>query len=284
MGIFEIFNIIFTNPITNLLVGSYQLFALIGVPYAFGFSIILLTVLIRLVLYPFMSAQIKSAHKMQKVAPHLQAVREKHKGDQKKQQEEIMRLYREHGVNPAAGCLPLLIQIPVIWGLYGVLNTAVSINSVEALSKINKVLYFDAFHLNQVWDTMFFGLPLAATPSNLLGKIPLIILVPVLTGVFQFVLSKMMMPEEQPGIVKSREAGSSSAGKKDGDDFQSAFQKQSLFLFPAMIGFFSFTLPVGLSLYWNTFTIFGILQQYLLLGPGAAAPLFKKVKLHARFK
>jgi membrane protein insertase Oxa1/YidC/SpoIIIJ len=51
-----------------------------------------------------------------------------------------------------------------------------------------------------------------------------------------------------------------------------------------MIGFFSFTLPIGLSLYWNTFTLFGILQQYILLGPGAAAPLFKRVKLHGRHK
>jgi YidC/Oxa1 family membrane protein insertase len=72
-------------------------------------------------------------------------------------------------------------------------------------------------------------------------------------------------------------------GTKD-DDFQAAFQKQSLFIFPVMIGFFSFTLPVGLSLYWNTFTLFGILQQYLLVGPGGAAPWFKKLNLYGREK
>lgn len=276
MEIFEILNILFTNPITNLLVGSYQLLNSTGVPYAFGLSIILLTIIIRLILYPLVSAQLKSAHKMQKVAPHLQAVKEQHKDDKKRQQEEIMRLYREHGVNPVAGCLPLIVQLPIIWSLYRVLITAVNANSLEALSKINNVLYFDFLKLDKVWSTDFFGIPLGKHPGDLINITPLIILVPVLTGVFQFVLSKMMMPEVDPKLPQ--------APKKDKEDFQAAFQKQSLFLFPVMIGFFSFTLPVGLSLYWNTFTIFGILQQYILLGPGALAPLLKKINLHGKKK
>lgn len=271
---FEIFNILFTNPITNLLVSSYKLLSIIGIPFAFGFSIILLTIIIRIILYPFVSAQLKSAHKMQKVAPHIKAMRDKHKGDQKRQQEEMMRLYKEHGVNPAAGCLPLIIQLPVIWSLYQVLLTAVGIKAIVDLSKINSVLYFDFLKLSQVWDTTFLGLPLGANPSSLIEKLPLVALVPVLTGVFQFVLSKMMMPETNPNLPID--------AKNEKEDFQATFQKQSLFLFPVMIGFFSFTLPIGLSLYWNTYTIFGILQQYLLLGPGAASHWFKKVNLHGR--
>ncbi len=275
---FEFFNVLFANPTTNLLVAFYKVFEIINLPYAFGFSIIALTVAIRFLLAPFVSAQIKSAHKMQKVAPHISAVKQKHKGDNKRQQEEIMRLYREHGVNPAAGCLPLLVQIPITIGLYNVLQHAVNIHSSGALGSINKVLYFDFLKLQQIWNTTFFGLQLGDTPSKLISQFPPIVLVPVITGVLQFVLTKMMMPEESliTPVVKSNE-------KKE-DDFQSAFQKQSLILFPAMIGFFSFTLPIGLSLYWNTFTLFGILQQYLLIGPGAAAPYFKKVKLHGRNK
>lgn len=276
MEILELFKILFANPITNLLVGSYQLLNLIGAPYAFGLSIILLTIIIRLILYPLVSAQLKSAHKMQKVAPHLQAVKEQHKDDKKRQQEEIMRLYREHGVNPVAGCLPLIVQLPIIWSLYQVLITAVNVNSLTSLSKINSVLYFDFLKIDKVWSTDFFGVPLGKNPGDLMGTTPLIILVPILTGVFQFILSKMMMPEVNPNLPQ--------APKKDKEDFQAAFQKQSLFLFPVMIGFFSFTLPVGLSLYWNTFTIFGILQQYILLGPGALAPLLKKINLHGEKK
>lgn len=268
MGIFEIFNTLFTNPIVNLLVGLYQLFASIGIPFAFGFAIILLTVVIRLILYPFTAAQIKSAFQMQKIAPLMKNVRERYKDDKKKQQEELMRIYREHKINPAAGCLPLLIQMPIIFGLYQVLIMAVAINSNDSLSKINSVLYLDFLKLSSVWDTMFFGIPLGAAPSKLWASAPYLILVPILTGAFQFVLSKMMI-SDIPQVPGTKE-----------DDFQSAFQKQSLFIFPVMIGFFAFTLPVGLSVYWNTFTIFGILQQYLLVGPGGAAPWFKRLNLY----
>lgn len=275
---FEIFNIIFTNPITNVMVGIYKLLASVGAPYPFGLSIILLTVFIRLILYPLTTAQIRSAHKMQKVAPHITAVRERHKGDNKRQQEEIMRLYKEHGVNPAAGCLPLIIQMPIIFALYSVLTTAVNLKSAAELGKINGVLYFDFLRLDRIWNTDFLGVALGSSPSSLFNVIPFIVLVPVLTGAFQFVLSKMMMPEQalaaQAALAKKTETKS--------DDFQAAFQKQSMYLFPAMIGFFSFTLPLGLSLYWNTFTLFGILQQYLILGPGAAGPLFNKIRFYGK--
>ena len=275
---FEIFNIVFSNPTINLLVSFYKLFSTTGIPYAFGFSIIALTAAIRLILYPFTASQIKSSYKMQKVAPLISTLKAKYKGDNKRQQAEIMKLYKEHGVNPAAGCLPIVIQLPVIWGLYHVLTVAVGIHKLKDLIPLNKVLYFDFLKLNQVWDTTFFGLALGASPSKMIAAFPPIILVPVITGVLQFILSKMMMPEEKltTPVTKKEE-------KKD-DDFQAAFQKQSMILFPAMIGFFSFSLPLGLSLYWNTFTIFGILQQYLLVGAGSATPYFKKLNLNGRSK
>jgi YidC/Oxa1 family membrane protein insertase len=65
---------------------------------------------------------------------------------------------------------------------------------------------------------------------------------------------------------------------KKEDDFATAFQAQSLYIFPVMIGFFSWSLPIGLSFYWNTFTIFGIIQQYLISGPGAMADWLQKLK------
>lgn len=270
----DIFNILFVNPITNLLVLFYQIFYHLGVSYAFGFAIIALTVVVKLILLPFTSAQIKSAHKMQKMTPHLNALKEKHKGDAKTLQSETMKLYKEHGVNPAAGCLPLIVQIPFIYALYHVLTTAVSINGIKGLADINKVLYFDALKLTSVWNTTMFGLPLGQSPAKLIHIAPFIIIVPVITAVLQFILSKMMMPEAElvPATVPA-------SGKKKEDDFQAAFQKQSLFIFPIMIGFFSYSLPLGLSLYWNTFSIFGILQQYFLVGPGAAAPWFEKAKI-----
>jgi len=264
MDIGSIFTILFTQPLTNLLVACYQLLQFIHVPFALGFSFILLTVVIRVILLPLTSSQIRASKKMQDLTPHLAGIREKHKDDRKRQQEETLKLYKEHGVNPATGCLPVLLQIPIIWSLYHVLTTIVNVNSHERLMEMNKLLYFDGLRLTSLWDTTFFGIPLAASPSKELSTMPLLILVPILTGFFQLILSKMMMPEKMP------------QGKKD--DFQTTFAKQSLFIFPIMIGFFSYTLPFGLSLYWNTFTIFGILQQHFLVGPGGLKPWLAKIK------
>lgn len=259
MGIGEFFTILFVNPITNLLVALYKLFLVLNIPYALGFSIIALTGVIKLILHPFIATQIKSAAKMQKIAPHIANVREKHKSDAKRQQEEMMKLYKEHGVNPAAGCLPFAVQIPVLLSLYNVLSNIVNANSLNAINKINEVLYFPFLKIDRLWDTYFFGLQLSGTPSKMFSGNVFIILIPLLTGVSQFILSKMMLPEEQ-GIVAAKD--------KKKDDFQSTMLTQSLYIFPVIIGISSYTLPVGLSLYWIAFTIFGILQQYILVGPG----------------
>jgi len=255
MNIGNLFTILLTQPIANLLVACFQVLHFLHVPFALGFSIIALTFIIRLVLYPFTASQIKTSKKMQDMAPHISRLKEKHKDDKKKQQEEMMKLYSEFGVNPAAGCLPVVIQIPIIWGLYHVLNTVVTVNSLAKLKEVNHLLYSDGLRLTKLWETTFFGIPLAKPPSDLMQHgMPLIILVPILTGVLQLIFSKMMAPEVAP------------TGKQD--DFQATFAKQSLFIFPIMIAFFSFRLPFGLSLYWNAFTIFGIIQQYFLVGLG----------------
>lgn len=247
------FNTLINQPITNALVAIYQLLNLLGIPFALGFSIIVLTALIRLVLYPLTSSQMKASKKMQEVTPHLNKLKDKHKKDPKKLQEETMKLYKEFGINPMAGCLPMLVQLPVIWGLYGVLNSTVRATTI---SEVNKLVYVDSLKLNALWDTNFFGLPIGRSPSELLKTVgPLVLAVPVITGALQFIQSKMMF---KPAKKESFEKKSSQS------DFAQAMQTQSLYVFPIMIGFFANSFPLGLSLYWNTFTIFGIIQQYLV--------------------
>jgi len=249
----EIFTTIITQPITNLLVLIYQGLLALNIPSALGFAIILLTVAIRFVLFPLMAAQLKSAKKMQEVAPYLSDLKAKYKGDPKRIQAETMLLYKQYGINPAAGCLPVIVQLPVIWGLYSVLQHAVQQTS---LIEINKLVYTDSLKLKELWDTHFFGIPLGQNPSQLLGSLGVaILLIPLLTGASQFIQSKMMIPPVAPGTPTKKDKGS---------DFATAFQKQSLYIFPLMIGFFSYQFPVGLSLYWITFTVFGIIQQYLM--------------------
>jgi YidC/Oxa1 family membrane protein insertase len=269
-------------PMINIIVVIYQVLIFLHIPSALGFSIIILTVLIRLILYPFTAAQIKASMKMQKIAPHLSKLKEKHKGDSMKIQQETMRLYKEHGINPAAGCLPILIQLPLIYALYQVLNDVVKYSTVQ----VNHVLYSFIPKLSRPWELTFFGLPLGARPQDFLppSKIlsmpsinHLILLIPVLTAVTQFILSKMMIPAKTGVAILEKDIEKKvEIDKKDANDFASAFQSQSLFIFPVMIGFFSFSFPIGLSLYWNTFTIFGIIQQYKITGLGGLKEWIKK--------
>lgn len=265
----NIFNTVLVWPLLNVLVASYQVLFSLHVPYALGFSIIVLTAIIRLVLYPFMASQLKVSHKMQKLAPHISKLKETHKNDAKRLQVETMALYKEHGVNPAAGCLPALIQLPIIWGLYTVLQHVVDpkVSPSQISEQVNKIVYHSSLKLTTPWDPYFFGVPLGKSPSDLLSTLFVIaIFVPLITAVLQFIQSKMMMAQkvEEKALVKKGHKVKTE--EKKPDDFATAFQTQSLYIFPIMIGFFSYTLPVGLSLYWNTFTLFGILQQYRIQG------------------
>lgn len=261
----NIFGWVYTNilylPIFNVLIAIYHILIVVHISNALGIAIILLTLIIRLIIYPFTSAQLKTSQKMQKLTPHLNKLKAKHKDDAKTLQAETMKLYKEHGVNPAAGCLPAIIQLPIIWGLYGVLEHVVNTNPQKLLTEIDKTVYLPALRLTTPIDTHFFGLPLGIPPSKLIVTVGvLILLFPLATAVFQFIQSKMMFvpaPAAEPAQKKGKEE------KKEGsDDFSSAMQTQSMYIFPIMIGFFSWSLPLGLSLYWNTFTIFGIIQQY----------------------
>lgn len=254
MNFGDIFTILLTQPLTNILVAYYQGLQFLNIPFALGISIILVTISLRFVLFPLTSSQIKASRKMQDIAPDIAKVKEDHKGDKKKQQAAMMKLYKENGVNPAKGCLPVIVQMPIIWGLYRVLLNVVNIDTVDKIGEINRLMYFPSLNLNTLWNTTLFGLQLSASPSSQFTSNPAIIVVPLLTAFFQLILSKMMMPEKKIDSKKN--------------DFQTTFMKQTLMIFPVMVGVFSFSLPLGLSLYWNAFTIFGIFQQQYLVGQG----------------
>lgn len=238
------------------LIAIYKALLFIHVPHPLGLSIILLTILIRFILYPVITSQLKASKKMQDLGPKLSEIRERYKGNSAMISQETMKLYKENGVNPAAGCLPVVVQLPVIWILYSVLQNIVK-NQALVTTEVNRVIQVSFLKLNGPLDQSFFLLPLGKTPAQLFHPsfpAALVILVPVATGLFQFIQSKMMFPKPAQNTAKKS------------DDFASAFASQSTYIFPIMIGFFSYTFPIGLSLYWNTFTIFGIVQQYLISG------------------
>src|SRR5581483_4645487 len=179
----SIWNQLFVWPMTNLLVAIYKLFLLVGLPGTLGLAIIALTFLIRLILYPFTAAQIKSTQKMASLKPHMDKIREKFKKDTMRQQQEMAKLYKEHGINPAAGCLPLLIQFPVFISLYNVLLHVVSSSNIaQTTEEINKILYFPGFKIDKPWDPTFLGINLGSRPSDWQHVGIFLLAVPVITA------------------------------------------------------------------------------------------------------
>lgn len=111
----------FLQPVADLIIkvmdGLYQVTAAIGFP-SYALAIILISILLKLVLYPLMQKQMKSTMNMQEVQPKLEYVQKKYKNNPEKMNEEVMKLYKEYDINPMAGCLPLLIQMPILIGLF----------------------------------------------------------------------------------------------------------------------------------------------------------------------
>ncbi len=257
------FDELLVRPLLNILVAIYQALSFLHIPSPLGFSIVVLTIIIRFAMYPMITSQLKASRKMQELNPHIANLKERHKGDNTRIQQETMKLYKEHGVNPASGCISAIIQMGiVIFGLYPAFTKVISLDPSKAMDLINHtIVYTQSLRLTHPWDTHFFGVSLNQNPAHLVSTLPAIMLLPLFTAVLQFVQAKLMFAKPTNNVAKALMV--KQVGKKDTkEDFAQAMQTNSLYLFPIMIGFFSYQYPIGLSLYWNTFTVFGILQQY----------------------
>jgi YidC/Oxa1 family membrane protein insertase len=205
----------------------------------YGIAIILMTVLIRVILYPLMQKQMVSMREMQKIQPLMKAVQDKYKNDKERLNKELMALYKEHKVNPMSGCLPLIIQMPILILLFQVLR--------EFNTKIYAVYNGNPGFL---W-LKDLSLPdqLIQLPGSGIFGIQYIGIMPFLIGGSMYLQQKMT-------------SSGGAAGKGGGSSEQT--QKMMIIMMPLMIGFMSFTLPSGLTLYWLTSTVLGIGQQYLI--------------------
>ncbi len=272
----NVFNLIFVGPIINLLVGIFQGLQYLHIPGALGFSIISLTLLIRFLAWPLMSSQIKATRKMADLKPHLDELKHKHKDDKQAFAAAQMALYKEHGVNPAGGCLPALIQVPIFIALYqSIINIIPGPRS--SVDHINSLLYFKNLNLSQHIDSNFFGIALGVRPFDFAKYGLWLLLIPLLTATLTFIQSKMTMPAKPLKIYKE-DKPKEIKEKENMEDSMSAVQSQMIYLMPVMIGYFALQFPVGLALYWNTYTILGIIQQHRLTGWGSFESLINMVK------
>lgn len=268
-----IFIKLFLAPIVNLLAVIFQVFESLHIPGALGFSIIILTILIRLLVWPFMASQLKSAQKMAELKPKINALKEKHGKDKQAFAQAQMALYKEHGVNPAGGCLPAIIQIPIIWALFTAIQKFFEPKSLDWIN--NSILYIKEWRFTSPPDPYFFGLNLSKSPQDF--GISLFILVPIITAALQLVQSRMMAPP-QPLKEYSGDSPKEKKEKENMEDSMAAMQSQMLYMMPLMVGWFAYSYFIGIALYWNTFTILGIIQQYMISGWGGLENWIKFLK------
>lgn len=258
-------NMLLVNPIINLLVALYKLFEFIHIPGPLGWAIILLTVVIRLLLYPLMHAQMKSARKMANLKPHLDVINAKHKNDKTALQQAQLALYKEHGVNPAAGCLPILVQMPVLIALYNVFYQVLNNGNMEKLLvDVNAILYPWIPKLTS-FDLTFFGINLGIKPSAWQQAGWWLLSIPLITGLLQWWQTRLMQPAvanpKNPTNITNPTNEKPKQKEEKPQDTAGEMQKQMAIMTPIMFGFFAFQFPLGLSLYWNVFGLFGIMQQ-----------------------
>ncbi len=255
----QFFTTIFLYPIRNILVGFYKLFLFLHIPGAYGFAIISLVVLVRFLLHPFFEQQLETSKKMQQLKPKLDILTAKFKNDPKKLQAEQMRLYQEAGINPASGCLFMLIQIPVFIALYNTLTLFLKGSGHSLINEVNKTLYFPFLEIQSI-DPHFMGLNLALSPQK--SGLWFYYIIPAVTGILQYYQAKTSLPQTAAAPANTEVKKDEKDGKKSDTsaDFQSAMNTQMKYILPVMIAYFSYTLPVGLSLYWNIFSLFSIMQ------------------------
>lgn len=226
---------------------------LYGFTHNYGVAIILLTIIIRALMYPLMQKQMTSMMETQKIQPLMQEIQRKYKNDKEKMNQELMRLYKEHKVNPMGGCLPLIVQMPILILFFQVLR--------EFKYHIPNTNIIDGGFLWIQNEVMYLGEMVAglAAPDKLFGVIQFsgneyfIGILPILVGASMYFQQKLTTPS-----APATKQGSSSSNPT------ASTQKMMTTIMPLMIGFISFTLPSGLSLYWFTSTLFGIGQQLLI--------------------
>ena len=256
----DVWNNIFINPMFNLLIALFKLTGNLGL------AIILLTLVVRTILIPLVMPSMHAMQKQKELQPEIDKIKKKFKNDKQKQAEAQMALFKQHGLNPAAGCLPQIAMIVVLIALYGVISR---FSKDIDISQINIILYFDflKFASDAIISTKFGYLDLAkADPYFVLA---------ILSGALQFVVSKMMQPYNEKG----RAAAKSTPDKTD--DFAYNMQGQMLYMMPIMTVIISLKLPAGAVLYILTTTVFSAVQQYFVTGWGGLAPIINKWKSKA---
>lgn len=242
MNIFSlIFNKVLYQPILNGLILLYQY-----IPgQDFGLAVIILTILIRLILYPLMSQSLRSQKALNELQPKLQEIQKKYKDEPEKQAQELLKIYKKEKINPWGSFLPLLIQLPIIIALYQVFLSFKDGLTANHLS----LLYSFVPAPDLLKQPMFLGFVNLGRPSLAFA---------VSAGICQFIQSKIAASQQK----------SQNQSKSDKENrmaqFSNIIQKETLYFFPVLTVFILWQLPAAIGLYWISTSLFSIFQQYLI--------------------
>ncbi|MFH1443777.1 MAG: YidC/Oxa1 family membrane protein insertase [Candidatus Peregrinibacteria bacterium] len=236
----KLFRAFITKPFLNFLIFIASLLP----GHSLGVAIIILTLVVKFLLFIPTQHSLEGQKKMQKAQPILDEIRRRHKDDPKRMQEETMKIWKEHGINPFQACLPLLIQMPVLIGVFYVVRDG----SILALSQ--HLIYPFYQNLDWTFGTTFLGLDLLKSNAFLFA--PFLVIA-------QFIQMKLSF-----AAAKKKREKSGEKAKGEGDKNQQLQQKMMLYGLPLMIGVFAFQFPAAVSLYWGVSTLFAIGQQIIV--------------------
>lgn len=201
-------------------------------------AIIVLTLLVRLIFMPLSVKALRSQKLMARLQPKIKELQMKHKDDKAAQAQAVMALYKENKVNPASGCLPLIVQLPVLFALYKAFANGFKPESLGLL--------YGFISNPDAINSISFGFFDLSKNSPILA---------VISGAFQFLHSKLSFAKQESD--KNLDAGSSLKSSFD----MGAMNKQMLYFFPIMIIIIGWKLPAGLVLYWAVTTLFSTFEQ-----------------------
>ena len=224
---------------TNILVFLHSWVGSLGV------SIIILTLLIRTLLLPVTLPSLKARKKMKKIQPKLDKLKKKHKGEKEKLQKAQMELYQKYNVNPLAGCLPQILQIVVLIGLYRSLQGVLENGVIDGTTVNPQFLWVN---LTQPDSTY---------------------ILPILAAVVQLILALMISPGAEvrdivPNEAKSEKVKRENEQEEDVAEMAKSMQQQMIFIMPLMTGFLASRFPAGLAIYWVATNLYSIVQQYFV--------------------
>lgn len=204
----------------------------------YAFSIVLFTIFVKLLLFPLNAAQIKSSREMQAVQPKLKAIQEKYKDDKEMLNTKTLELYKEHKVNPLAGCLPIFIQMPIIFALFGTLKEPAKYVLISGAPIANEALSKGFLWVKDLAAPDTLGLLIPNLPSFFAG----------LPG-FMPIIAAVLTYFQMTSMYKGQEVNEQ--------------MKMMNNIFPIMILFMSQGLSAGLMVYWVVSTLFSIVQQMI---------------------